>query len=586
MSRTFGTVVYDGKRRAWKVTPEPHVAIRLKRVFGKLAKSHTGTFLLSDTDENARELEWFLERFPMTVEPPDLLASRSAAYRERTSIVEALLSGYTPPRAFDLAIPARDYQRIGAELGLKSGGILIADDVGIGKTAQAIAMFTVPEALPAVVVTLAHLPLQWESEIHRFAPDLRTHVIRKGQPYDLRLVGRQKKQLRLMEDAIPDVLIVNYHKLAGWSTVLSNLAKTIVFDEVQELRRSESAKYEAAAAIARAATFRVGLSATPIFNWGSEYFNVSEVLRPGALGTRSEFVTEWCVGYQGKERVKEPKAFGTYLRDAGLMIRRTRADVGRELPPLSKVVHMVDSDTEALHKVGHAAEELARIILARTPLEQGARWEASEHFSNMLRQATGIAKAPYVADFVRLLIESGERVVLFGWHRAVYDLWLEQLKDLGPVLYTGSESPAQKEASKKAFIEGTSPLLVMSLRAGAGLDGLQHVCRTVVFGELDWSPAVHEQNTGRIFRDGQKDPVVAYYLVSETGADPSIVDVLGLKKAQADGIRDPQASILETAGDDTDRVKALAESYLRQRGLGLPGENPEGEPGLVEEVAS
>lgn len=572
MSRSFGSVVYDEKKRAWKVTPEPHVAVRLKRVFGKLVKTHTGTFTLSDSDENARDLQWFLERYPMDVQPTSLLEERAAAFRERASFVEGLLSGYTPPRAFDLAIPLRDYQRVGADLTLRTGGLLIADDVGIGKSAQAIAVCTVPEALPALVVTLAHLPIQWESEFHRFAPQLRTHVIRKGQPYDLRLLGRQKAQLRLMEDAIPDVLIINYHKLAGWANVLSKLVRTVVFDEAQELRRPDSNKYAAASAIASSARFRLGLSATPIFNWGSEFLSVAECLRPGALGTRTEFITEWCVGYTGKERVKDPRAFGTYLRESGLMIRRTRQDVGRELPPLSKAIHMVDSDQEALHKVGHAADELARIILSKTPLEKGERWEASEQLSNLLRQATGIAKAPYVADFVRLLVESGEKVVLFGWHRAVYELWLDRLKEFSPVLYTGSESATQKEASKKAFVEGQSPILIMSLRAGAGLDGLQHVCRTVVFGELDWSPAVHEQNTGRVFRDGQKDPVVAYYLVSETGADPSIVDVLGLKKEQADGIRDPHGSILETAGDDTDRVKALAESYLRQRGVALAPE--------------
>lgn len=585
MTRPLGTVVFDAKKRGWKVTPEPHVAIRLKRVFGKLARSHSGTLFLSDSDENARDLQWFLERYPMDVQPAALLEERAAAYRERASFVEGLLSGYVPPRAFDLAIPLREYQRIGADLALRTGGLLIADDVGIGKTAQAIAVCTEPDALPALVVTLAHLPIQWEAEFNRFAPGLRTHVIRKAQPYDLRLVGPAKKQLRLMEDALPDVLIVNYHKLAGWSNVFPKLVRTVIFDEAQELRRTESQKYAAAAAIASAARYRLGLSATPIFNWGSEFHSVSECLRPGALGTHTEFVTEWCVGYSGKERVKDPKAFGTYLRESGLMIRRTRADVGRELPPLSKAVHMVESDPEALHKVGHAADELARIILSKTTLEQGARWEASEHFSNMLRQATGIAKAPYVAEFVRLLLESGERVVLFGWHRAVYELWLDRLKDFSPVLYTGSESATQKEASKKAFVDGESPLLIMSLRAGAGLDGLQHVSRTVVFGELDWSPAVHEQNTGRVFRDGQKDPVVAYYLVSETGADPAIVDVLGLKKAQADGIRDPHGSILETAGDDVDRVKALAESYLRQRGMPLPADAPAAEA-AAEELAS
>ena len=108
---------------------------------------------------------------------------------------------------------------------------------------------------------------------------------------------------------------------------------------------------------------------------------------------------------------------------------------------------------------------------------------------------------------------------------------------------------------------------MMSLRAGAGIDGLQGVCRTVVFGELDWSPAVHEQGIGRIYRDGQTDPVMAYFLLSDYGSDPVMLDVLGVKKSQSQGIRDPNADLIETAQASAPDVKRLAESFLRQRGL-------------------
>ncbi len=146
-----------------------------------------------------------------------------------------------------------------------------------------------------------------------------------------------------------------------------------------------------------------------------------------------------------------------------------------------------------------------------TEEKRGQKMQASEELSGLVRQATGIAKAPYVAAFVRMLVESGKKVVLWGWHRAVYDLWMDALKDLKPVLYTGSESSTQKEAARTAFVEGDARILVMSLRSGAGLDGLQGVCDTGVFGELDWSPGVHDQCGGRIHRDGQPNPVFLYF---------------------------------------------------------------------------
>src|SRR6185369_11409779 len=113
------------------------------------------------------------------------------------------------------------------------------------------------------------------------------------------------------------------------------------------------------------------------------------------------------------------------------------------------------------------------------------------------RHETGVAKAPYVAKFVRLLVEAGEPVVLFGWHRDVYDIWLEELSDLGVAMYTGTEGPAEKNRSKARFLDGSARVLIMSLRSGAGLDGIQQAGATCVFGELDWSPAMHTQCIGR-----------------------------------------------------------------------------------------
>lgn len=326
----------------------------------------------------------------------------------------------------------------------------------------------------------------------------------------------------------------------------------------------------------------MGLSATPIYNYGEEIHSVLDVLSPGTLGSKGEFMTEWGTASQ---LLRDPAAFGTYARSAGLMLRRTRAEVGRELPAVSRIPHHVEADTKALDDVAESVAELAKIILGEGETEKGQKRHASEEISWKLRQATGIGKAPYVAEFVRLLVESGEKVVLYGWHREVYRIWQERLRDLNPVLYTGTESIAQKEQSKREFVEWANRrVLIISLRAGAGLDGLQQVCRTVVFGELDWSPGVFEQCIGRVARDGQKDPVAAYFLVSDHGADPVMADVLELKEQQAAGIRDPDAPLVEQLQVDPQRIKRLAVDYLTRRGLPLPTPTPKPPP--AEEAAA
>jgi len=429
-------------------------------------------------------------------------------------------------------------------------------------TAQAICTFTDPANLPALVVTLAHLPKQWQREVEKFAPKLRTHVIKKGTPYDICKGKNGEKVL------FPDVILINYHKLTGWAETLAGIVKTVVYDEVQELRRSESLKYAGAIHISEAATLKIGLSATPIYNYGGEIYSVVSAIDPGCLGEKDEFMREWCDSYMSdRPKIRDPKAFGSYLREQGIMIRRTRSEVGRELEPLTKIPQAIEADPEALSNIEDSAAELAKIILSQNSLKKGVKMQAAEELSNIVRQATGIAKAPYVADFVRMLAEAEEPVLLYAWHREVYSILNAKLADLGPVMYTGSESSNQKAAAVQRFLNGESKILMMSLRAGAGLDGLQHVCRTVVFGELDWSPGVHDQCIGRVHRDGQTDPVMAYFLLSDYGSDPVMSDTLGEKRSQMQGIRDPNADLIEAGQASDHDVRKLAESFLRQRGL-------------------
>ncbi|MCP4573310.1 MAG: DEAD/DEAH box helicase [bacterium] len=548
MKASYGTIERDGK--FWVVRCESHTRIRLKRMFAGVHRSVYGDVRLADSPSTCRDLLWFCQRYPMEISQQKYMRKQAAQHKREEKMVWQVVSGHIPPADFDLQIPLREYQRIATDLALKTGGVLVADDVGLGKTATAIGAFTDKRTLPALVVTLTHLPAQWQRELQRFAPALSTHVVTKGTPYD-------------PPGGWPDVLIMNYHKLAGWGDVLAEQMRSVVFDEIQELRRGRmSEKGKAAWHIAKSAAFRIGLSATPIYNHGAEMFNVMECVRPGALGPEHEFRNEWMNNYG---RVKEPKAFGTYLRDAGLMLRRTREDVQRELLPLTKVPHWITADFDAMDKVASSADELALTIVDKTQLKRTDQFAVEREFNALLRQATGIAKAPYVAEFVRMLCDRGEQVVLYGWHREVYGIWLDRLQEHHPAMYTGSESPKQKDAAIQRFMDRESRVLLISLRSGAGVDGLQHHCHTVVFGELDWSPGVHEQCIGRVHRDGQLDEVTAYYLMAEVGVDPFMSKVLGIKRAQVEGIKDPEGAVLANYDVAGDSIKKLARGWLEQR---------------------
>ncbi len=576
MQHVNRAVLSDGK---WKVSLGPSVGALFKRLFDGVDK--VGHELeLSDTPANAKNLLWFAERHPILFSPQMHVLAQASVQEEREEAVQRILSSeYTPSNA-RLALPLRDYQARAVDLTLANGAILLGDDVGIGKTASCIGVLARPEALPAVVVTLTALPIQWRREIARFAPELRSHVVKTSKPYPLDYARGKRVPL-------PDVVVMSYSKLTtrtggrSWAEVLAdeNLCRTLVFDEGQELRNSESERYKAAKYLRTSATYCVLATATPVYNHGGEIHNVVDIVQPGALGDRKEFLREWCGKDPGEEgstsgemrkiRVKDPVALGAHLRDTGVMLRRTRAEVGRELPPLQRIFHPIETD-------GLEIPENVNIeALCRTVLRAGAsgaeKMKAAGELDWRLRQATGLAKAPEVASLVRLLIESGEKVVLYGWHRSVYDMWAEMFGnkdqgDLKPAWYTGSESVTQKDEARRRFVENETDLIILSLRSGAGLDGLQFKTKIVVFGEFDWSPGVMEQNEGRVFRDGQKYPVSAYYAYTDEGSDPVLMDVLNLKTEQSEGIRNLTSDVVKLQGVDPNNIRRLAEAYLRKLG--------------------
>lgn len=535
--------------------------IKLKRWFPRVNANREGAMVVRATAEVSRDLEWFMERYPMKISEEASLKMRGEAEEDRALEEDALniLEGNGPTRDLKWQVPeARDYQLIAADLALRTGKLLIADDVGLGKSLTGILIGRDEGKLPLLIVCQTHLPQQFKDEIEKFMPWLTVHIAKKGTPYKLSKFHKGRR---------PDVLILGYSKLAGWAPALRGKIKAVLFDEGQELRREGSQKYEAAGMVADLAECVVVTTATPVYNYGNEIFNIVEIYAPGSLGTREEFLREWGKYIGTHIGVKDPAALAAYLKSQNLMIQRTRKEVGRELPAVIKVPHVVESDEAEFERLMEGAEHSADLLMSREASKEEL-FTLSGQFEWQMRKATGVAKAPFVAEFTKSLLESGEQVVLFGWHHDVYDIWREQLKDFNPVFYTGQESPAKKLLAKQAFLDGEAQVFVMSLRAGAGLDGLQAASHLAVFGELDWSPTMHEQCIGRLRRDGMdhEEPVVAYFLVSENGSDPMIADTLNVKRGQSEPFIDPNAKLIEASSDTgASRSRQMAEAFLQRK---------------------
>lgn len=568
---TFGELRLDsvGGVKVWVLDVEPDAAIDAKRNLRQAKQTAAGPICVDATDDAARTIDWLMMRWPlqMTAQDRRQLRKQVRAHKAREQRILDLLATSTssqvaavdegPLLALGDDIELRGYQQLARDLIFTSGRLLLADELGLGKTIECLATLADSRRRPALAVTLTNLPPQWAREARKVFPDLRIHIAKKGSPYDLRDDSGNE----------PDLIIMNYAKLAGWQHHLAGKVRTVFFDEVQELRRPGTDKYTAAQHISAKAGTVVGASATPIMNYsGGECFAIMDAIAPGCLGSDVEFGREWCsnatYGVGRHSTINDHAALRSRLIRRGLWLRRTRQEVGIELPPIRAVEQYVPADPNIVRDTENAVAEVARIILSDTASRQD-RWVAAGDLEWQMRQATGIAKAPFVAAFVELLMESEERVVVFAWHRQVHEILMAALAKFNPMLYTGTESVTQKERAVTAFTSGNSRILIMSLRSGAGLDGLQAVANVCVFAELDWSAGIHKQCIGRLGRPGQTQSTLAYFAVTDSGSDPIVLDVNNVKALDAELLVNPS----EDAPDDApevgaDRIAALARTVL------------------------
>ena len=539
--KTYGTLSYNRRSKCWTIKGDPVVTEMAKRLFPGCDGRGRGVARFTAHRRVIGDLNWLMLRYPLEIRESDrerweesLADAREAAVaRERARLLPDQVS---PPEG-TFAGELMPFQQEGLAFLLRSRRALLADEMGLGKTVQALAFLASTAALPALIVAPPHLIRNWQREAERFLTlegGVRIHVLKGLTPYPL---------------PPADLYICHYLLLRGWKEILPECGfRTVIFDEAQELRHAGTEKYSAASLISSAAENVVGLSGTPIYNQGGEIWNVVNILDFHFLGDWESFSREWCYGYRSGI-VAKPELLGEYLRDEGLMLRRTKREVLSQLPPKRRLVQEIDWD-DALYRelMTETLPKLRR--LRRSNLSASERALIEDQICQDERQATGCAKAPYVCAFVRALLEGDEKVLLFAHHHKVMDVYKKELKGYRPVFITGRENDAQKDAALHAFMDGRTNLCVISLRSASGLNLQRATC--VVFGELDWSPAVHSQAEDRAHRIGQQDSLLCYYLVSPKGSDQDMQQALGLKVSQ----------FVQLMGD---RQTSPEESFMQQQ---------------------
>ena len=549
----YGTLSYNRRSRCWTIKGEPCVTEMAARLFPG-SQRRRGEARFTANRRIIGDVNWLMLRYPLEIAPRDraLWESALGQAREHARLraqAEKLPQRSTPPEG-TFTGELREFQKEGLSFLLANPRTLLADEMGLGKTVQALACLAATGEFPALIVVPPHLLRNWQAEAARF----------------LRIDGKPPRVcvltgLKPYQPPEADIYIIHYLLLRGWKQALPQMGfRAVIFDEIQELRHGGTEKYSAASLLAEECERVIGLSGTPIYNKGSEIWNVVNILDFHCLGDWESFTRAWCDGY-GNHLVRDPGLLGDHLRREGLILRRTKQEVLTELPPKRRLVQEIDADDKVYRELMRPVIEMLGSLRALHP-EARERAMLEEQVGRGERQATGVAKAPFVAAFVRALLDNGEKVLLFAHHHAVMDIYKKELTSYHPAFLTGRETTKQKDDAVARFMEGKTNLCVISLRAASGLNLQRASC--VVFGELDWSPAVHSQAEDRAHRMGQKDSILCYYLVAPQGSDRDMQDALGLKVSQFVALMGDKTPELSSVQDAQQAAKAHIEKMLEQ----------------------
>lgn len=493
----------------------------------------------------------------------------------------------------------RPFQRAGvAYVEAADGRSFICDDMGTGKTVQALALIHKRQAYPAIVVAPASVKLSWRNHVQGPPRWTERHPIpREGWLPGKRVVALKgrKPSPELLEGA--DVIVLNWDILAAWEPLLSELgAKAVVFDESHYAKEVRAGRTKAALSLSKhtaKGALKLCMSGTSVVNRPKELIAQLRLIdRMGELfGTAREFRNRYCDSYWDGYRWNDAGAsnleeLNRVLRE-NCFIRRTKAEVMSELP--AKVPARVPVTLDNAKDYDRAEQETIKFLMEQVAkdreiaaelaeLPPGERAQAMRERQqdkaesarraekivrmNLLRKvcAEGKIKAA-VAWVSEFLSDSDSKLIVFAHHISVQKALLAQFPDAARIF---GEDSAQKrtDAIERFQTDPECRLIVCSLKAAR--EGITLTAASdVATIELDWTPATHDQAEDRSHRMGQTESVTCWYFTAEETIDDDMLELIEEKREVTSAVMDGEAKRREM----TTSVMGALEQRLIAKGL-------------------
>ncbi len=469
------------------------------------------------------------------------------------SRLRALAVAADPDMPEGLDATLRPYQRLGLAWlqflqALGAGGIL-ADDMGLGKTITTLAFLLrrkeTEGPAPSLVVCPTSVATNWVREAARFTPGLRVLLLHGP--------SRQRAAAAIADS---DIVVTTYALLRRDLDALAAIRfRCAILDEAQNIKNADSATTRAAGRLD--ASMRLALSGTPIENRLRELWSLASFANPGILGTSRSFETRFerpIASDRGSPLAAELRAV---VRP--FLLRRTKDDVLRELPPkteIDRVVALRSADKRMYDALAHSLRaSVARDVEKRGGLSSLSVFTALTRLRQMAcdprlvdpglaHHETESAKREAFLELVRELVAEGRRALVFSQFVQLLTLWRRDL-DAEKIAYEYLDGSTTKRDEVVArFQEGTAPLFLISLKAGgAGLN--LTAADTVIHCDPWWNPAVEDQATDRAYRIGQDKPVTVVRLVAKGTIEEKMLSLKAKKRELTKVVMSDDARALE-----------------------------------------
>lgn len=403
--------------------------------------------------------------------------------------------------ALGLVIDLFPYQQTGADflvaLAERGVGVLLADQMGLGKTAQAIALLLHEhDNGPSLIVCPASLLRNWVREIGHLAPALT--VITHAGPLRTGVASGLDGH---------DIAITSYETLVSDLSFLSDISwNVLVLDEAQMIRNPDTARSQSVKGLNRRVS--LALTGTPVENRLLDLWSIAEFVVPALLGIREAFEEAF------PDEFDRAEALGEII--APVTLRRLVADVATDLPELIHIETAFELPTLATNRYAEVAAAKTGPLAAMTELRvlcahaDGYGWDPD----------SGIA--PKVDHAMRVVSEAfsrQEKVLVFASFQGSLDGMFVSVEIAHPAAFRAVIDGRVPISDRQTIIDnfsaspGAGALFMNPQAAGVGLNIT--AANHVIHFNPEWNPALTSQATARAYRRRQTLPVTVHHLFYE-----------------------------------------------------------------------